>query len=116
MPAACPNPFQPSWGPIPWRQRLRPPIWLPSGSARREANTLGALTRETSVGFRFAAKPLDQLTALDVARFADHLLGSGLAPISRARTLTAVRSLLRSAAFGPYLWPNGRLDRQPCGS
>ena len=67
-------------------------LWLRQQGSE---HTRRAYERDIHRLFRFAAKPLDQLTALDLARFADHLLGSGLAPISRARTLTAVRSLLR---------------------
>jgi len=68
---------------------------IPGSKRNREQNRFSrAYARDIHRLFHFAAKPLDQLTALDLAGFGDHLLGSGLAPISRARTLTGLRSLL----------------------
>src|SRR6185437_13724419 len=67
-------------------------LWL---RQQPSENTRGAYARDVRRLFQFVEKSLDRLTALDLILFSDHLLSTGLAPISRARTLTAVRSLLR---------------------
>jgi len=67
-------------------------LWL---RQQPSENTRGAYARDVRRLFQFVEKSLDRLTALDLIKFSDHLLSTGLAPISRARTLTAVRSLLR---------------------
>lgn len=60
-------------------------------------NTRSAYARDARRLFQFLKKRLRCITALDLIFFGDHLMLTGLAPISRARTLTAVRSLLRFA-------------------
>jgi integrase/recombinase XerD len=69
-------------------------LWL---RQQPSENTRGAYTRDVGRLMQFVEKPLRQITALDLIEFTDDLLSTGLAPISRARTLTAVRSFLRFA-------------------
>ena len=69
-------------------------LWLRHYASK---HTQGAYARDVSRLFKFTGRPVDLLTTLDLARFSGHLIDTGLAPISRARTLTAVRSLLRFA-------------------
>ncbi|MGH9612196.1 MAG: site-specific integrase, partial [Bryobacteraceae bacterium] len=69
-------------------------LWLQQHGSE---NTRGAYARDVRKIRAFIGKPLDRLTAIDTARFAEHLSNIGLAPISRARTLAAVRSFLRFA-------------------
>ena len=69
-------------------------LWLRHYASK---HTQGAYARDVSRLFKFTGRSVDLLTTLDLARFSGHLVDTGLAPISRARTLTAVRSLLRFA-------------------
>src|SRR5271155_3601134 len=51
-------------------------------------------------------KPLIRLTLGDLQSFAQSLIGAGLAPISRARTLAAVKSLFRFSQRMRYVSTN----------
>jgi site-specific recombinase XerD len=69
-------------------------LWL---RQQPSENTRGAYARDLRRLFQFVKKPMCRIAALDLIEFSDHLFSVGLAPISRARTLTAVRSFLRFA-------------------
>src|SRR5262249_20388261 len=53
----------------------------------------GCYQRDSAKLLEHVGKPLSRMTLGDLQSFAQSLIGSGLAPISRARTLAAVKSL-----------------------
>jgi site-specific recombinase XerD len=56
-------------------------------------HTCGCYRRDAARLLAHVAKPLSRLTLGDLQSFAQSLIRAGLAPISRARTLAAVKSL-----------------------
>jgi integrase len=56
-------------------------------------HTLGCYRHDSERLLKHAQKPLSRITLADLQNFAQDLVGSGLAPVSRVRILAAVKSL-----------------------
>ena len=65
-------------------------MWL---ERQRSPLTRDCYRRDASRLFRHVRKPLRAMDLVDLQSFAQSLISEGLAPISRGRTLAAVRSL-----------------------
>jgi integrase/recombinase XerD len=65
-------------------------LWL---ERQPSPHTRGCYRRDSAKLLEHSGKPLSRITLGDLQSFAQSLVGSGLAPISRARTLAAVKSL-----------------------
>jgi site-specific recombinase XerD len=65
-------------------------LWL---QRQASPHTLGCYRRDTARLLAHVSKPLSRLTFCGLQSFAQSLVQAGLAPISRARTLAAVKSL-----------------------
>src|ERR1700686_470277 len=65
-------------------------LWL---ERQASPHTRGSYRRDAIRLLAHAAKPLNRLALGDLQSFAQSLVQAGLAPISRARTLAAVKSL-----------------------
>ena len=65
-------------------------LWL---ERQASPHTRGCYRRDVARLLASVAKPLNQITLGDLQHFAQSLVEQGLAPISRARTLAAVKSL-----------------------
>jgi integrase/recombinase XerD len=65
-------------------------IWL---ARQASPHTRGCYRRDAARLFDHVPKPLNRLTLGDLQGFAQSLIESGLAPVSRVRTLAAVKSL-----------------------
>jgi site-specific recombinase XerD len=62
-----------------------------------------ALVLDSERLLKHAKKPLSRITLADLQNFAQELIRSGLAPISRVRTLGAVKSLFAFCVRMRYL-------------
>ena len=65
-------------------------LWL---ERQPSPHTRGCYRRDPAKLLEHSGKPLSRITLGDLQSFPQSLVGSGLAPISRARTLAAVKSL-----------------------
>jgi integrase/recombinase XerD len=65
-------------------------LWL---QRQASPHTRGCYRRDAGRLLAHVAKPLNRLTLGDLQGFAQSLVEEGLAPISRARTLAAIKSL-----------------------
>jgi hypothetical protein len=75
-------------------------LWLQN---QPSAHTRGCYNRESKSLLKHAKKPLTRIRLADLQRFAQHLGNLGLAPISRVRTLAAVKSLFAFCHRQRYL-------------
>jgi site-specific recombinase XerD len=66
-------------------------LWL---QRQASPHTRGCYRRDASGLLAHAAKPLIRLTLGDLQSFAQSLVQDGLAPVSRARTLAAVKCVV----------------------
>ena len=65
-------------------------LWL---ERQPSPHTRGCYRRDSAKLLEHSGKPLSHITLGDLQNFAQSSIGSGLAPISRVRTLAAVKSL-----------------------
>src|SRR4029450_627729 len=65
-------------------------LWL---ERQPSPHTRGCYQRDSAKLLEHTGKPLSRITLGDLQSFAESLIGSGLAPISRVRTRAAVKSL-----------------------
>src|SRR5262245_22304174 len=67
-------------------------LWL---DRQRSQHTRSCYQRDAARLVKFVRKPLARVTLGDLLAFAQSLVATGLAPISRLRTIAAVKSLFR---------------------
>jgi integrase/recombinase XerD len=77
--------------------------WL---QKRPNLQTRGCYALDSARLLNYAKKPLARITLADLQRFAESLIESGLAPISRVRTIAAVKSLFGFCCRVRYLASN----------
>jgi len=73
-------------------------LWL---DCQRSPHTRSCYQRDADRLVEFVRKPLARVTLGDLQRFAQSLIDSGLAPVSRLRTIAAVKSLF---GFGSRMY------------
>src|SRR5579864_4323296 len=78
-------------------------LWL---EKQPSPHTRGCYQRDSERLLNHAKKPLARITLADLQSFAQSLCSAGLAPISRARTLAAVKSLFAFCCRMRYLPAN----------
>ena len=82
-------------------------LWL---ERQASPHTRGCYRRDVARLRAHFRKPLNQITLGDLQGFAQSLIQAGLAPISRARTLAAVKSLFGFCQRMRYLAANPAAD------
>ncbi len=78
-------------------------LWL---ERQASPHTRSCYQRDAARLLAFTAKPLEHINLGDLQRFAQSLIQAGLAPISRVRTLAAVKSLFGFCQRMQYIAAN----------
>src|SRR5438105_12912893 len=75
-------------------------LWL---QRQKSPHTRGCYQRDSRRLLAHVCKPLSRMSLGDLQRFAQSLIDRGLAPISRVRTIAAIKSLFSFCSRTRYL-------------